>query len=172
MSQAPPNVIPQNNSLYVLLGVVGGLCAVCGGFAVAIMACVSSLAPLSVSARPIRTDVDPSGGPTALENDRIAAARVVAEGFLDDLRRRKFEDAYHKIGGNLQRQFSDAKALGEIVLDWPRKIDKITLDKAGGSIDQPKFSGRIEGAAKKMAIALTLKLESGEYRVIVFDMEP
>jgi hypothetical protein len=171
MSQAPPNVVPQNNSLYVLLGVVGGLCAVCGGFAVAIMASVSSLAPLSVSAGPVRPNVDTSGGPTSPENDRFTVARGVAESFLDDLRRGRFEDASHKTGGNLQRQFQDGRALRELVLDWPRKIDKITLGKAAGSIELPRFSGRIEGAAKKMEIALTLKMEGGEYRVIVFDME-
>jgi hypothetical protein len=169
MSQAPPEVSPQNNALYVLLGVVGGLCLICGGFSVAIMACVSSLAPLSAGAKATPADGDPRGGP-APDNDRIAVARTVAEAFLDDLRRGKYEEAHRKTGGLLQVQ--EAKDLREILRTsaWPRKVDKITLGKGSGPLDRPKFSGSAEGSGKKTDFALVMGLEGTEYRVIAFEV--
>jgi hypothetical protein len=172
MSQAPANASPPNNTLYLLLGLSGGLCLVCGGFAVVILVSVTSLSALAVSPKAPPTVAGQGEGPPSTENDRAASARGVAQGFLDDLKKGSFEDAYHRTGGLYRSQSTeDLKAY---VRGFPsfQRPTKVVLGPVTRTGEIVTFKGNVENKTGKATLTavftIDMGMENGEWRVLEF----
>ncbi len=175
MSQSPPT--PKfdlaNNSLYVLIGVVGSLCVICGGFAVILLATASSLAGLSVSPRGGRPEPAPIEGPSSTESERVALARGVARGFMDDLMQDNYQSAFEKIGGLLRQPLSSPQEMRQTFRKELKitRITQYTLGTASGGRDRTTFPGQLEVGSTRRPFAITVALEGPNLRIVDFTIE-
>jgi len=175
MSTAPPNNLAQSNMTYALMGLVGGVLVLCGGFFVMALVTLGVLGKSSLVAQP---NSRPQPGATAASTEPAAtdtSSKKVALQFLGYLRASRYGDAYNHCNSTMQ----SAETLDE----FTRRIQGyrgiagsqefgIGRSSSGQTPTNESWNGSFKrGPAGEVKFSIDLVLENDGWKVRQFSLQ-